>query len=228
MVFEVDWGVGERKKLFFENEYTIMYPLRKSSHFLLLSTHLLVILSIIIFIFPMSIESQIQQEQEKNRKIESELKQEIEKTLKFSKEKGEILTQIGKKKELTFLKSLVERGLLGLQTAEIIASSTTLETNEIEAIFEKIDAIEQVPDVEKILPKALRLTKEAYIEALENENMRKEALQKIHNALTHIYEYGNPNNLGVTLGVFFSGFFMLNKNLVLIQEHTIDIKNSLI
>ncbi|MDD2745788.1 MAG: hypothetical protein PHU93_04585, partial [Candidatus Gracilibacteria bacterium] len=120
------------------------------------------------------------------------------------------------------------RGLLGLHAAEIIASSVSLETYEIEAIFEKIDAIEQIPEVEKILPKAFRLSKEEYVGALESEAMRKVALQKIDEALTHIYEYGNPNSLGATLGVFFSGFMMLNKNLVLVQEHTIDIKNSLI
>lgn len=181
-----------------------------------------------ILVSHMSIESQSQLDQEKKLKTEAEHKQEIEKSLEFSKEKGEILARIGKKKELAFLKSLVERGLLGLHAAEIIASSATLETDEIEAIFEKIDAIDQIPEVEKILPKAFRLSKEEYVGALESEAMRKVALQKIDEALTHIYEYGNPNSLGATLGVFFSGFMMLNKNLVLVQEHTIDIKNSLI
>lgn len=176
----------------------------------------------------MSIESQAKLDQEKKLKTEAEHKQQIEKSLEFSKEKGEILARIGKKKELAFLKSLVERGLLGLHAAEIIASSVSLETYEIEAIFEKIDAIEQIPEVEKILPKAFRLSKEEYVGALESEAMRKVALQKIDEALTHIYEYGNPNSLGATLGIFFSGFMMLNKNLVLVQEHTIDIKNSLI
>lgn len=176
----------------------------------------------------MSIESQSQLDQEKKLKTEVEYKEEIEKSLEFSKEKKEIIARIGKKKELAFLKSLVERGLLGLHAAEIIASSATLEADEIEAIFEKIDAIDRIPEVEKILPKAFRLSKEEYATALESEAMRKVALQKIDAALTHIYEYGNPNQLGATLGIFFSGFMMLNKNLVLVQEHTIDIKNSLI
>jgi hypothetical protein len=176
----------------------------------------------------MSIESKAYLDQEKKLKTEAERKQEIEKSLEFSKEKKEILERISKKKELAFLKSLVERGLLGLHAAEVITGSTSLEADEIEEIFEKIDAIERVPDVEKILPRALRITKEEYVGALENVALRKDALQKIDSALTYIYEYGNPNGLGATLGVFFSGFMVLNKNLVLVQEHTIDIKNSLI
>lgn len=175
----------------------------------------------------MSIESHVQNEKQKILKTEAELKLEIGKTLIFSKEKNEVIARLGKKKELAFLKSLVERGLLGFHAAEMIATSESLETEEIEAIFEKIDAIDRVPEIERILPKNLRLTKEEYVDALTDDAKRKEALQKIEGALTHLYEYGNPNGLSATLGVFFSGFMVLNKHLVLVQEHTIDIKRSL-
>lgn len=37
----------------------------------------------------------------------------------------------------------------------------------------------------------------------------------------------NPNGFSVTLGIFFSGFMVLNKQLVMVQENTIDIKRSL-
>ncbi len=176
----------------------------------------------------MSIESQIQSDREKKLKTEAEHKSEIKKTLQFSKEKNEIIAHLNKKKELAFLKSLVERGLLGMHAAQIIASSENLEAEEIEAIFDKIDAIESVDTIEKILPKHLRLTKEEYAEALTDEAARKIALQKIEDALTHLYEYGNPNDFAATLGLFFSGFMVLNKHLVLVQGHTIDIKNSLV
>jgi hypothetical protein len=175
----------------------------------------------------MSNESQIQSEKEKQRKSEAEAKLELGKTLEFSKEKKEVIARLGKKKELAFLKSLVERGLLGVSTAERIVSDESLETEEIEAIFEKIDAIEQVPAIEKILPKYLRLTKDEYVEALTNANARAAALRKIDDALTRIYEYGHPNDFATALGVFFSGFMILNRHLVLVQEHTIDIKHSL-
>ncbi len=38
----------------------------------------------------------------------------------------------------------------------------------------------------------------------------------------------NPNGFSMTLGVFFSGFMVLNKHLIIVQENTIDIKRSLI
>lgn len=44
----------------------------------------------------------------------------------------------------------------------------------------------------------------------------------------HLYEMSNPNGFSVTLGVFFSGFMVLNKHLITVQENTIDIKRSLI
>ncbi len=60
----------------------------------------------------MSYEKYTAPEQEKREKTEKERKAEIQKTLTFSKEKKELLARIDKKKELEFLKSLVERGLL--------------------------------------------------------------------------------------------------------------------
>lgn len=176
----------------------------------------------------MSIESQASLDQEKKLKTEAERKEEIAKSLEFSKEKQEVLERIGKKKELAFLKSLVERGLLGLHAAQIIASNDSLESEDIESIFEKIDAIESVPEIDKMLPGHLRLTKDEYAEAVENTDARTAALEKIDAALTHLYEYGNPNGATATLGVFFSGFMMMGKNLVKVQENTIDIKDSLL
>lgn len=57
----------------------------------------------------MSIESRVQSEKQKQLKTEAERKLEIEKTLVFSKEKKEVMARLSKKKELAFLKSLVER-----------------------------------------------------------------------------------------------------------------------
>ena len=176
----------------------------------------------------MSIESKVQDEKQKQLKTEAERKEEIKKTLIFNKEKNELTATLGKRKELAFLKSLVERWLVGYHAAEIIAASESISTEEIEAIFEKIDAIEGVPEIERILSKNFRLTKEEYADALADMIKRKTALQKIEAALTHLYEMSNPNGFSVTLGVFFSGFMVLNTHLVMVQENTIDIKRSLI
>jgi hypothetical protein len=57
----------------------------------------------------MSIESKVQDEKQKQLKTEAERKEEIKKTLIFNKEKNELTATLGKRKELAFLKSLVER-----------------------------------------------------------------------------------------------------------------------
>jgi hypothetical protein len=57
----------------------------------------------------MSIESKVQDEKQKQLKTEAERKEEIKKTLLFNKEKSELAASLSKRKELAFLKSLVER-----------------------------------------------------------------------------------------------------------------------
>lgn len=72
----------------------------------------------------MSIESiHAKTEQEKKLQSEAEKKQDIAREIEFKKEKKELLARLEKKKELEFLKSLIERGLLGIHAAEILVSS---------------------------------------------------------------------------------------------------------
>lgn len=174
----------------------------------------------------MSYEKYVAQEKEVKQLTEKERKKQIEKVLTFSKEKKELIARLEKKKELEFLKSLIERGLLWVHAAEIIANTEWLESEQIAEIFEKIDAIEAVPRIESILPVHLRLTKEEYAEALNNEAARTHALTKLDQALQHLYESSHPDHFSPA-SLFFSALMMLNKNLVLVQENTIDIKRSL-
>jgi hypothetical protein len=60
----------------------------------------------------MSYEKYVAQEKEVKQLTEKERKKQIEKVLTFSKEKKELIARLEKKKELEFLKSLIERGLL--------------------------------------------------------------------------------------------------------------------
>ncbi|MDQ1343706.1 MAG: hypothetical protein QG650_426 [Patescibacteria group bacterium] len=63
--------------------------------------------------------------------------------------------------------------------------------------------------------------------AMKDADARKDVLVKIDAALAHIYHSANPNPFSAIN--FFAGFMLaLDKNLVRVQENTIDIKRSLI
>lgn len=62
---------------------------------------------------------------------------------------------------------------------------------------------------------------------MRDPDARKDALVKIDAALSYIYASVNPNPLSMLN--FFGGFMAaLDRNLVRVQENTIDIKRSLI
>ncbi|MFZ4461825.1 MAG: hypothetical protein ACOYN2_04870 [Patescibacteria group bacterium] len=166
------------------------------------------------------------QDAEKLRKTEAEQKAEIAKSLEFTKDKEVLFAKIDQQKQLSFLKSLVERGLIGVGTAELMLSGQEIVGTEVEEIFDKIDEIEQVHNVDHILPVHLRLTKDEYLTAIADPTARANALQKLDQALTHLFELTNAHAHS-PLDFFYSFFTMLNKNLVVVQENTIDMKRSL-
>jgi hypothetical protein len=72
----------------------------------------------------------------------------------------------------------------------------------------------------------LRVTKEEYLDALENTENRIALISKINQALNHMHRLSNPF-AGSLLDLFSWLFISINKNLVKVQEITIDIKNNL-
>lgn len=168
---------------------------------------------------------------EKSKKLEKLSEQEkkdlVARDLEYKKDKEVLLARIDKDKNLSFLKSLVERGLIGASTVEQVLSNITLDSRALAEIFEKIDEIEATHNVDTIFPKVYRITREEYLLALENPVSRLQLLTKIDTSLVFIYDSLNPH---ASMGIldFFSGFMhILDKNLIKIQEHTIDIKRSL-
>lgn len=172
-------------------------------------------------------ESQQFSEQEKKNKelSEQEKKQEIQKTLEFKAEKQKIIDKTDAAKNLNFLKSVVERWLIDLNVVKNIVEWKDLNNEEIEHIFEKIDEIESVENVDNILPKELRITKEEYLTSLKDYEFRQQILAKLDEALGHLYMSSNPN---FDMMWIFGMVSLLNKNLVKVQENTIDIKNNLL
>jgi hypothetical protein len=106
-------------------------------------------------------------------------------------------------------------------------SNSNLDSTAISEIFTMIDEIESTHNVDAIFPKIYRVSREEYLQALENPVSRLQTLTKIDTSLVFIYNSINPH-VGMGVLSFFSGFMnILDKNLIKIQEHTIDIKRSL-
>ena len=101
-----------------------------------------------------------------------------------------------------------------------------LEHDEVEKIFEKIDEIESIDDIDDYLPKEMRVTKEEYAAATHDDDTLIQVEGKIHRALTHLSQSANPQIWG-SVNIFSSFLTMLDKNLITIQEHHIDMQDSL-
>jgi hypothetical protein len=70
-----------------------------------------------------------------------------------------------------------------------ILDSKILDSQDIKIIFDKIDEIEFIENIESILPKQLRITKEEYLIALKDPNKRIDLIKKLDNTLEHIYNH---------------------------------------
>ena len=165
----------------------------------------------------------------KNRISEEEQKLEIARQLEFSHEKQRLLQRIEKDKKLAHLKSLVERGVIRSDIIERIIAGEALDGKDVREIFEKIDEIEQVTNIDEILPSSLRITKEEYLLALDDDAARRQSLQKLDQSLDHLYHSAHPYVSGIT-SLFSSVFDFLSKNgktVMKIQGNVIDVKRSI-
>lgn len=174
----------------------------------------------------MTVENYYEKESKKLKLSEEERKLKIAKWLEYTKEKQKLLKIIDKDKNLAQLKSIIERWLISISTINHLVEGKNLELSEVNEILSKIDEIINTEDIDNILPIPLRVTKEEYLDALENSISRNILIQKLDKALNHLHLLSNPFS-GSILDLFSWLFFTLNKNLVKIQEITIDIKQSL-
>lgn len=166
---------------------------------------------------------------EKERKIkefnESEEKEKIKKRLAFEKEKKEVLHKLESAQNLSYLKSLIDRWLISINVAKTVIEWWNFDNIQIEEIFEKIDEIENIKKIDRYLPKELRLTKEEYLGALENKDLRQQSIGKLNDALDYIYHSTHPfNSSFINLSYI---IVLLNQNLSKIHTNSIDIKRSL-
>lgn len=121
---------------------------------------------------------------------------------------------------------LVEKWIISKETAKNIVDWKEIDEDIVKEIFEKIDEMEDVKDIDNILPKELRISKDEYIKAMTDDIFRVQTITKIDSALALIAQKITPDS-AMWLNLF-SGFLtVLDKNLIKVQENTIDVKDSL-
>lgn len=167
-----------------------------------------------------------EEEKKKVRLSEKQKKAEKKRQLEFRKTKEKIQAEIQTEEDIFALQKLVEKRVVDKDTIKNISSGKEIDKKIIEQIFQKIEEIENIDDIENYIPPSLKITKEDYLKATKDEIFRLQTLTKIDASLVIIYDKINPEtSFGINL---FSGFLtILDKNLVIIQENSIDIKDSL-
>jgi len=151
------------------------------------------------------------------QKDEAELKKEQEAIIKMQKQKEVIREEESISDDLWKLRDLLEKHIIDDKLVEKVIDHGELNHEEVEEIFEKIDEIEAMDNIDDYLPQEMRVTKQEYAAATHDDNTLKVVEEKIHRALTHIAQVTSPSSWW-SVNVF-SGFLtMLDKNLITIQD----------
>ena len=176
----------------------------------------------------MGVESWALNEEEKKKKIlsEKEVKEGNKKILEHQKVKEKISVEIEAESSLNDLKELVNKWVITKETADKIVEWENIDESTIKEIFEKIEELEEVKDIDKYLPVELRITKDDYSRALHDDIFRLQTITKLDSALTLIANKINPDS-ALWLNLFSWFLTVIDKNLILVQENTIDIKDNL-
>ncbi len=167
------------------------------------------------------------EQEKKKKKIDEKEKSEFQqKQVEHKKMKEYIETETETEENLHKLHDLVEEGVLTKEQAEHIADGEELTQDDVREIFDKIDEMEELKDVDKYLPAKLRITKDDYYRAMTDDIFRVQTLIKLDTALTIIWQQIVPDS-SAWVNLFSWLLTMLDKNLVLLQENTIDVKQNL-
>ena len=172
----------------------------------------------------------IKEEENKKKKLsdkEKTFQQKNNLDFKKNREKSEKSEQT--EKNLNNLKDLLDKWTLDSSTTKLIedvTSSEEISQEQIQEIFIMIDEIENNEKIDKYLPEESRITKDEYKKALTDDVFRTKIITKLSTALTILAQHVNPSSwMWVNLFTWFLA--VLDKNLIIIQENHVDIKNSL-
>jgi hypothetical protein len=166
-------------------------------------------------------------DKEIKKKTEEERKESIRQTMNFARDKKELAEKMDAKRKFHLLRSMVERHLL---SPSDFSNQTILETDQedvVKEILRKIEEIEEITQVDEVLPKELRITAEEYVMSQDSEESRTRALEKVDAALKHLYIHFSPE-WSLSFMFFQTILLSLQKKAKIVQEHTVDIRNELL
>jgi hypothetical protein len=75
-----------------------------------------------------------------------------------------------------------------------VVNNQDIDENIIKEIFDKIDELDEVKDINKYIPEELRISKEDYSKALTDDIFRVQIITKLDSSLTLIANKINPDS----------------------------------
>ena len=166
-------------------------------------------------------------EKKKKKLTEDELKAQLDKQNFFLKKKEKIEIKVETETSIQDLKELVKRWIISNEQAKKILDNEFLESDEIREMFEKIKQIEEIKNISRYIPKELLVNVEEYKKAVKDKSARKDVLDKYEQVLNIVANQINWTSMA-WMSIFATFLHILDKNLIIIQENTIDLKESLI
>lgn len=161
----------------------------------------------------------------KNRVIsKEELEAEEKRQIDFKKQKEIINIEIEAEHNLDYLKNMLNKWVVSHETAKKIIEWIQISREEIKDIFEKISQIEEIKDIDKYIPKEYRISQEQYFKALNDDIFRTQIITKLDFSLA-LLSRQFTNETSSWLNLFSWFIWVLDRNLITIQENTIDIKS---
>jgi len=170
-----------------------------------------------------------EEEKKKKEKSEKEKKQEMQRIIEEERKKKEAREKKENTDVLKRLEEMLEDWELSqdeIKELKQIVENVDISEDQVEEILEKIEEIENIEDVDKYLPKEFRITAEEYKQSLTDDLVRLKTLTKLNTASTILAEQLNPDS-STWMNLFSWYMIILDKNLVKVQENTIDVKQSL-
>lgn len=170
-------------------------------------------------------------EEEKKRIKKKELSDEEKKRIiNEEKRKEYIQTENETSEHLDHLRNLLEHHQIDEATIALvqkIASDSHIDSDEMKEVLDLINSISENINIAKYLPKDLIVGKDEYIQALHNDEKKKQTLTKLNSALWVLARHITPSD---RIWISLIGWLtmLLDKNLVVIQEAHIDLRNNLI
>ncbi len=132
-------------------------------------------------------------------------------------------------KELCELRELLWEWAFSTKDTQVIQKiidSDTISQEQIVEIFDILDTMKTVCEETDIIPTDFQVTKEDYIKALTDSEVRSKVLTTVDKALVFISQKITTDSWQ-SVNLFSWMLAVLDKNLILVQEWNIDVKRSL-